>query len=69
MTNTTLKQKSKQVDFQKEYEDIIKKAEEFTKFTFYLQSPLFNTQETFKKFSMYNDCPNSITSFNTDAIL
>ena len=69
MTGNTLKTKSKQIDFQKEYEKVMKKATEFNKFNYSSQPTNFNTQETFKKFSLYQDCPNSITSFNTDAAL
>lgn len=69
MPTTTSKQKSQQVDFEKEYSDIIKQALEFTKFDNKGYYQPFYTQEPFKKFSLYSDCPNSITSFNTDAVL
>ena len=69
MSSTSLKQKSKEVDFEKEYVKLNKKATEFTKYQ-YPSLPFNNTvQETFKKFSLYKDFPNSITSFNTDAVL
>lgn len=69
MTNATLKHKSKPIDFQKEYEKIIKKVAEFNKFEFHSHYTTHNTKEVFKKFSLYQDSPSSITSFNTDAVL
>lgn len=69
MSTTTVKQKSKPVDFEKEYAKIIKKSAEFNK---HLTAPMpsyFNVNENFKKFSLYTDCPNSVTSFDTNASL
>lgn len=68
-TATGLKQKTKHQDFEKSYDKIMKKATEFNKLNCPSYPLTFNTQEVFKKFSLYTDNPNSITSFNTDATL
>lgn len=67
MNATNEKQKSNNHNFQKDYDNIIKKATEFNKLYHPPQHINFNTQEVFKKFSLYTDTPSSITSFNTDA--
>ena len=69
MSQHALKQKSKPFDFQKDYDKIIKKAAEFDKFQYPSHIVNYSVEGHFKKFSLYKDCPNSITSFNTNAIL
>lgn len=69
MSQHALKQKSKSIDFQKDYDKIIKKAAEFDKFHYTSHFINYSVDGNFKKFSLYKDCPNSITSFNTNATL
>lgn len=68
MSLATLKQKSKPIDFKKEYNKIVRKSNEFIEKNNY-SSFHVNTGENFKKFSLYKDSPKSITSFNTNATL
>ena len=69
MSQNALKQKSKTNDFEKDYDKIVKKAAEFDKFYYPSHIINYSAEGNFKKFSLYKDCPNSITSFNTNAIL
>jgi hypothetical protein len=69
MSHHTLKQKSKPLDFQKDYDKIIKKATEFDKFQYPSHVINYSVDINFKKFSLYKDSSNSITSFNTNATL
>lgn len=69
MSHHALKPKSKPLDFQKDYDKIIKKAAEFDKFQYPANHNNHSVDGNFKKFSLYKDCPNSITSFNTNATL
>lgn len=69
MSAATIKQKTKSIDFEKEYARIIKKSTEFNRLLAIPPPSYFNVNENFKKFSLYTDCPNSITSFDTNASL
>ena len=61
------KKKSKSIDFEKEYDKIIKKANEFSKLSPHVH--FFNLNNNFKKFSLYTDSPYTVTSFDTNASL
>lgn len=64
MPSTTLKKKALRNDFEKKYDEIVGKSNKLN------CNPLrLNLDKNFKKFSLYKECPNSITSFNTNASL
>lgn len=64
MPSTNLKKKSQRNDFEKKYYEIVGKSKELN------CNPLhLNLGKNFKKFSLYKESPNSITSFNTNASL
>ena len=66
-SNEKLENTNIEIDFEKEYDNIIKRASEIAKL-YDPTSPIYYGRElVFKKFSLYKDSPNSITSFNTDA--
>ena len=66
-SNEKLEKTNIEIDFEKEYQSIIKKACEFAKYTYPIPPVNSSREFMFKKFSLYQDSPNSITSFNTDA--
>ena len=68
MSEIPSKKKTKSTDFENQYEEIIKKAREFNPHQ-EIPAPNFNTNYIFKKFSLYTDCPNIITSFDSNASL
>jgi hypothetical protein len=68
MSMTVINQQTKPMDFEKEYDEIVKRALEFSKLEPSKELSFFNVNENFKKFSLYTD-PNSVTSFDTNASL
>jgi hypothetical protein len=68
MSMTVINQQTKLMDFEKEYDEIVKRALEFSKLEPSKELSFFNVNENFKKFSLYTD-PNSVTSFDTNASL
>lgn len=61
--------KSLEVDFYKDYEKIIKESGKFPKTTNQPTPKLLDSNQPFEKFSIYSDNTDSITSFNTNAVL
>jgi hypothetical protein len=68
MSTAAIKEQTKPMDFEKEYDEIVKKALEVCKLQPSKEFSFFNVNENFKKFSLYTD-PNSVTSFDTNASL
>ncbi len=63
-----LTHKTKNSSFAKRYKKIVKKAAKYTRY--YITTELIpDNHQYFRKFSMFDDSPNTITSFNTDISL
>ena len=69
MTNQDLTHKSTELDFNKEYDKLMDEGNKVSKITYPAAPTNFNVEESFKKFSLYTECFESTTSFNTNAVL